>query len=252
MIWLLWIGVIATFFRTTFCKAMLLNVALDRQGESFDFIRFFFSEHDRHLRVVIFGIWLKVFSNCFKILSLAEERLWKPGKSSVWSSVFGVCRVGDEKNWFRLSHGEDSWMMFSQLPNNAVLFSVFKRHDPRPCSVYVGMLKGSFNIWMLKNKQPEKKGRPVVIHVPFFSGNFHDIQFFSCELPGWWHSARVSRVQVTYALVVLYSVSFAAGSTAYWEGVYCCRLQVGQFIPRSSDWEQVEGTQNSNTWGNWR
>ena len=27
------------FFQTTFCKAMLLNVALDRQGESFDFIR---------------------------------------------------------------------------------------------------------------------------------------------------------------------------------------------------------------------
>ena len=68
-----------------------------------------FSEHDRHLRVIIFGIWLESsFKSFVALRSLytwkCEERLWKPGKSSVWSSVFGVCRV------------EDSWMMSSQLP----------------------------------------------------------------------------------------------------------------------------------------
>lgn len=60
------------FFQTTFCKAMLLNVALDRQGESFDFIRFFFFFQkminiEESSFLFIFGIWLE---SIFKSLLL--------------------------------------------------------------------------------------------------------------------------------------------------------------------------------------
>lgn len=56
------------FFQTTFCKAMLLNVALDRQGESFDFIRFFFSENDQHWRVIIFIHFWDLVGKYFQII----------------------------------------------------------------------------------------------------------------------------------------------------------------------------------------
>ena len=186
MIWLLWIGVIATFFRQLFarqCCSMWLWI--DKASVLTSSVFFFrkWSTLKSHHFWDLVGKYFQIIC-CFKIPPTLGN-VKRDAESQVSQASGAQCLVYVELVMkktcvFRLSHGEDSRMMSSQLPNNAVLFSVFSVL-PRPCSVYVGMLKGSCNIWMLKNKQPEKKK----------TSNFHDIQFFSSELQGWWLSARV-------------------------------------------------------------
>lgn len=142
------------FFQTTFCKAMLLNVALDRQGESFDLIRDLFFRTWSPLEESSFlGFGWKVFSNhcCFKIPSTLGN-VKRDSESQVSQASVAQCLVYVELRTL-------GWC----LPNCQITqcFSAFLSVLPRPCSVYVGMLKRELQYLDAGKQATWEKKRPI-------------------------------------------------------------------------------------------
>lgn len=183
MIWLLWIGVIASFLRQLFarqCCSMWLWIDKARVLTSSVFFFSTWSTLKSHHFWDLVEKYFQIIVALRSPLSLGEERLWKPGKSSVWSSVFGVCRVGDEKNLcvsIITRRGTLGWC-FPNCQITQCFLGVFFAFCQGHVLFMSGCSKGVaiFGCWKISNLRKKPS-------------NFHDIQFFSSELHGWWLSA---------------------------------------------------------------